>query len=338
MSINLKLPAIVASLAAATLVLAGCAAPGESTADAASGTDAAFPVTLEHAFGETTIEAAPERVVTWGWGSTEAALAVGVVPVAMPFQSYGGDENGILPWTAEKLEELGVETPEVLPDATDELPFEDIAAAEPDLILAVFSGITAEDYELLSEIAPTVAYVGEAWTTPWKDVVTTVGDALGRSAEAEAVLADIDEQLATAAAEHPELEGKTVAAVSDVAGTFYVYKKADARVEFLFDLGLESAPSVDELSNGDSTFYYTLSYEQLDKLDADILISYSDTQDEADAFLSSSHGLAIPAVKAGAVASVVGTEFVAAVSPPTALSLTWGLDGLVELLSAAASR
>ena len=338
MSINLKLPAIVASLAAATLVLAGCAAPGESTADAASGSDAAFPVTLEHAFGETTIEAAPERVVTWGWGSTEAALAVGVVPVAMPFQSYGGDENGILPWTAEKLEELGAETPEVLPDATDELPFEDIAAAEPDLILAVFSGITAEDYELLSEIAPTVAYVGEAWTTPWKDVVTTVGDALGRSAEAEAVLADIDEQLATAAAEHPELEGKTVAAVSDVAGTFYVYKKADARVEFLFDLGLESAPSVDELSNGDSTFYYTLSYEQLDKLEADILISYSDTQDEADAFLSSSHGLAIPAVKSGAVASVVGTEFVAAVSPPTALSLTWGLDGLVELLSAAASR
>ena len=45
---------------------------------------------------------------------------------------------------------------------------------------------------------------------------------------------------------------------------------------------------------------------------------------------------AIPAVARGQVAQVVGTELIAAVSPPTALSLTYGLDELVASLSAAA--
>src|SRR5690606_26957300 len=76
---------------------------------------------------------------------------------------------------------------------------------------------------------------------------------------------------------HPELAGKTVAAIWDVAGTFYVYRAADPRVEFLFDLGLENAPAVDELANGESSFFYTLSYEQLDLLESDILLNYSDT-------------------------------------------------------------
>src|SRR5690606_24090241 len=131
--------------------------------------------------------------------------------------------------------------------------------------------------------------------------------------------------------------GKTIAAVWDVAGTFYVYKKDDARVEFMFNLGLENAPAVDELSNGDSSFYYTLSYEQLDKLESDILVAYADTQGELDALLASSHGQAIPAVQSGAVAGLVGTEFIASVSPPTALSLTWGLDQLMQALAEAAA-
>ena len=56
----------------------------------------------------------------------------------------------------------------------------------------------------------------------------------------------------------------------------------------------------------------------------------------ADAFLASAPIQAMPAVSRGQVAQVVGTELIAAVSPPTALSLTYGLDELVASLSAAA--
>ena len=151
-------------------------------------------------------------------------------------------------------------------------------------------------------------------------------------------LTDIEGEISAQADAHPEFAGKTIAAVWDVAGTFYVYKPADPRVEFLFDLGFENAPAVDELANGDATFYYTLSYEELDKLEADVVVNYSDTQEGADAFIASSYGQSIPAVKAGNIASVVGTEYISSVSPPTALSLTWGLDEFVTALAAATAE
>ena len=334
---RLKLATLAASALATALVLAGCSGStgGTGDADATASAGAGEPVTIEHAFGETTVPADPQNVVTLGWGSTDAAIALGTIPVAIPFDSYAGDENGVLPWVADAIDKAGAELPTVLPESPDEPPYEAIADADPDVILAVYSGITEEQYETLSQIAPTVAYPGEAWSTPWRDVVTTVGEALGKSDEATAVLADIDDQLAEQAAAHPEFDGKSIAAVWDVAGTFYVYKKADPRVEFMLDLGFVNAPSVDALANGDSTFYYTLSYEQLDQLDADVVLSYSDTQAEADAFLTAPQTSVIPAVQAGHVAQLVGTDYIAAVSPPTALSLPWGLDQLVDALAAA---
>lgn len=329
--------AVAASLA--VLALAGCSASASDAPPAAPSTAAddgagqgAFPVTIEHAFGETTIASEPQRVVTWGWASADAVLALGVVPVAIPFQGYGGDENGVLPWIADELEALGAEPPTVLPDSA-EAPIDAIAAAEPDLILAQYSGLTADEYELLSAIAPVVAYPDQPWATPWRDVVTIAGEALGRADRAAEVLDGIDAAVAVAAAAHPELEGVTVAQVWDTGDTFYVYTPADPRVEFTEDLGLVTAPSVADLDTGESTFYFTLSHERLDELTSDVLVDYADTPEALDAFLASAPAGTMPQVQRGAVAGVVGQAFIASVSPPTALSLTWGLDDYVQILA-----
>lgn len=326
--------------AVAALALAGCSGSGGAEEPETSGSPAAegsggFPVTIEHAFGQTTIEEQPERVVAWGWGIADAAIAVGVTPVAIPFQAYGGDADGVLPWIREALEERGEEVPTVLPDTGDDVPYEEIDAADPDVILAHYSGITQEQYETLSQIAPVVAYPDQPWATPWRDVVTITGEALGRTAEAEEVLADIDGAIEAAAAEHPEFAGLTLAAVWDTAGTFYVYADEDPRVEFMLDLGFESAPAVDELDTDESPFYFTLSHERLDELTSDVLVVYGTTQEELDAFLTSAPAQSMAQVTEGAVAQLVGAEFIASVSPPTALSLPWGLDEVVDQLAAA---
>ena len=335
-------PLRLLSLVLAGALLAGaCSSSSDDEADAGpaaeedAGSEDAFPVTITHAFGETEITEPPERVVTWGWGSADAAIALGVVPVAIPFQEYGGDEQGVLPWIREALEEQGAELPEILPN-TEEAPVEAIAAAEPDLILAAYSGLTEEEYELLSDIAPVVAYPEEAWSTPWRDLIEIVGTALGRRDEAAALLDEIDAELAAQAEAHPELAGKTVAMVWDTGDTFYVYKEADARVEFALALGLEVAPAVRELETDESTFYFTLSHERLGELESDILVAFADTQEEMDRFLSSAPAQLMPQVREGRVAQMIGTEFIASVSPPTALSVTWGLDDYVAELSEAA--
>lgn len=350
---NRRLPVMTAAIALTVAACGGAATPANETppGDTTTTTSAedttttttapvessAFPVTIEHAFGETTIESEPTRVVAWGWATADALIALDVAPVGIPFQAYGGDEQGVLPWIREAVEDKGMEMPTVLPDSV-EPPFEAIAALDPDLILAPYSGITEQDYELLDQIAPTVAYPEEAWATPWREVIEIVGESVGKAAEAAQLLADIDDTIAERAAEHPEFQGKTVAVVWPTLETFYVYKQADARVQFIEDLGFETAESVHELGEGGETFYYTLSFEQLDQLTSDVLVSYADTEGQAQEFLVSDPAQLMPQVQSGAVASVVGTEFIASVSPPTALSLTWGLDTYVELLSDAAEQ
>jgi iron complex transport system substrate-binding protein len=333
---------VIAGLVLA-LTAAGCGSSDEpSSSGAEPGTTdttaevGAFPVRIDHAYGTTEIDEAPERVVTWGWGSTEAALALDVAPVAMPFQDYAGDDEGVLPWIREHLEAEDIEVPERLPQTEEEAPVEAIAAARPDVILAPYSGITEDEYDLLSQIAPTVAFPEAAWSTPWRDTIEIVGEALGRTDQAADVLAAIDDQLAEAAAAHPELEGKTVANVWPTRDDFYVYKAADPRVSFLLDLGLEIAPSVEELASGEETFYFTLSQERLGELESDLLVSYADTPDQATEFLEAPAAQVMGQVRDGTVAQITGTEFISAVSPPTALSLPWGLDEYVSVLSAAA--
>jgi iron complex transport system substrate-binding protein len=335
------------------LVAALTAACGSSSRDGAAGGDAesdapqsatvggeaageAGPVVIEHAFGETEVPEDPQRVVTWGWGSADAALAMGVAPVAMSYQAYGGDDEGVLPWVREYVDAEGLEMPDVLPDS-QEAPVEAIAAARPDLILAPYSGLTDAEYEQLSQVAPTVAYPEEAWATPWRDTIEIVGEALGRPDEARAVLVDIDARIEAAATAHPEFEGLSVAQVFPAPDAFYVYKPADPRVGFTLDLGFQNAASVDRLSQGDETFYYTLSSERLAELDSDVLVVYADSRETSADFLASPQAALMGQVERDAVAEVVGTELVASVSPPTALSLTWGLDDYVAELAEAAA-
>jgi iron complex transport system substrate-binding protein len=294
-----------------------------------------YPVTIPHAFGETTIVSQPKRIVTWGWGNHDALLALGVVPVAIPFSTYGGGENGLHPWVEDKLAELGAETPIQLADS-QEIPYEAIAAAEPDVIVAVFSGITREQYDLLSQIAPTVAFPGEAWGTPWQEVTTTIGKIVGKEAEAGALVADTLRFVADEAAKRPEIAGTTFAAVNDYDGSIAVYDALDARVKFLTDIGLVLAPSVTAHSPGGGVFYYSLSYELFDQLTSDILITYYETQEASDEFFAKPYAQSQPQTQKGAFASLVGIEYVAAVSPPSALSLRWGLPHYLDIIAEAA--
>ncbi|PYG01569.1 iron complex transport system substrate-binding protein [Georgenia satyanarayanai] len=323
----------VALTATVALALSACGSseePADDTTDEQA-------LTIEHAFGSTEIPADATDVVTLGWGSTEAALALGVVPVGIEAQTYAVDENGLLPWVNEALGEVEAE-PTILPATVEEPAYEDIDALDPDLILAPYSGITEEQYEILGEIAPTVVYPEEPWTTPWRDVVSIVGESLGMTQEAEELVTELDATLEETAAAHPELSGVTVAAIWDVGGTFYVYKPADSRVDFLLDLGLESAPSVEELDSGGESFVYSLSYEQTDQLEADVVVNYASTEEEVETFLSQSYAQAIPAVQDGAIANITGDQLIAAMSPPTALSIDWGLEDYVEAISAAVDQ
>lgn len=329
-----RLGALAALGAAGALALAGCASGAPSPASTDDSAPAgAFPVTLSTMYGETTIESPPERIATYGWGATDAALALGVVPVAITEDTFGAPETGIAPWVQEALDDLGGETP-VLLDSV-ELSVEALLATDPDVLIAPYSGLTQDQYDAITGAGvPVVAPAEAIWATPWRDVITETGAALGLDEEAAALVAELDGQISEAAAAHPEFEGTTVAFLSPDVDTMYLYLPADARVEVLEDLGFVTPASVTATDDGTSTFYSTISLENLDTIDAEVIVTQFADQAGLEEFLASERGQLVPAVKKGAVAAAVGVEEQDSMSP-TALTLPWSLPSLVDKLAAA---
>ncbi|MDI9890583.1 iron-siderophore ABC transporter substrate-binding protein [Microbacterium sp. IEGM 1404] len=335
----------LAALAAATaLVLTGCAGtsatPGAQ--DASTAADGSFPVTIANVFGDTTIEAKPERVVTVDWGNQDVALALGIVPVAMPKVTYGDEDgDGLLPWTKDKLAELGAETPTLM-DETNGYDYEAIADAQPDVILAAYSGMTQEQYDTLSKIAPVVTYQSVAWGTTWQDMTLLDGTALGLKDDAEKLIAEKEQHIAGEAAKYPALAGtKSLLTYFDPTNlsTLGFYSTLDPRVGYLEELGLTPSSYVASQSSGSETFWFTPSTEQIENFaDVEMIVAYGDDSTiaamQADPLLSK-----IPAVAKGAIAVVEGGSTLSSAITPTPLNIgTSYNDEYIGLVGAAAEK
>jgi iron complex transport system substrate-binding protein len=332
---SLARPLLATAATGALLVaLTACATPASPPAEPTASADAAFPVTIHSALGDAVIPSEPKRVATWGWGATDAVLALGIVPVAIPSDDYSGGPDRISPWIEDALDDLGGEAPAILDNSGYQLHVEELLAADPDVLIAPYSGLTQEEFDAVTGAGiPVVAYEQGPWVTPWRDVVTVTGEALGREAEAEGILAGLDGLVGDAAAAHPEFAGTSIAVPSDSAGTWYLYLPADPRVQILEDLGFVSPPSVTELDSGEAAFYTTVSPESLDRIDADVVLTFVD-EGGLDAFMESTTARLIPAVAKGAVAALVNGPEVSALTP-TPLTLPWILPTLVDRLAEA---
>ena len=293
----------------------------------------AFPVTITHGLGETVIPAEPQRIVTIGWITQDVVLALGEVPVGIPLQEWGGDENGILPWVADAIAELGGELPTRL--NPQQLSYEQILSLRPDLILAPYSDLDAEKYRRLSAIAPTVAWADGPWSGTWQDVTLTVGQALGKTREAEALVAGVEEKLATVAQAHPEFSGRsfTFGYADPGSNGLGIYVASDPRVQMLQELGLVLSPGAAALPS-DGTFYVPVSFENLGSVDADVLITWHGDQSELDALNANPLFARFAPVASGRHLAVVDRSFAIALSAPSVLSIPWSVDRLVPLLSA----
>lgn len=237
------------------------------TPGAAQDNESPFPVTIEHKFGSTTITAEPERVVALGYTEQDFLLAVGVTPVAVRYW-YGDEDDAIFPWAEDKV--TG-EAPVVLNMPFGSLDYEAILALKPDLISAVTAGITQEEYDMLSQIAPTIAQTDDYidFGMPWQETMLMIGRAVGKGAEAESIVQEVEALFADARAEHPEFEGKTVAAAYLYDGTYGFYTAEDSRGRFFTELGFVIPDELKEIA-GDS-FYVDLSAERIDLLDQDLI-------------------------------------------------------------------
>lgn len=301
---------------------------------------ATYPIVISHALGTAIIAKKPERVATVAWANHEVPLALGVVPVGFAAANFGDDNgDGLLPWVEERLAELKAETP-VLFDEGDGIDFEAVAATEPDVILAAYSGLSQTDYDMLSQIAPVIAYPDAVWSTDWREMIRLNSAGLGLASEGEALIRKIEGEIAAEVAGHPELRGKSAMFVTHLdAGDLSMvnfYTTQDTRVRFFKDLGLATPKSVVEASAGGS-FAGSISAERIDAFDdVDIVVTYGD-QKLIDAMAANPLLARMPAVTRGSIVTL-GRDPLGTAANPTPLSIPWVLKDYVALLAKAADR
>lgn len=317
------------------ILLAACVPPTVPAGAPAAQTQAdssAFPVTLDHKYGSTTITAKPERIVTVGLTDHDALLALGIVPVGTT-EWFGGYPGSIWPWAQDELEALGGALPEAV--GGEAINFEKIAALQPDLILALYSGLKPEEYDLLTQIAPTVAqpaaYVD--YGIPWQELTVTVGKAVGQADAAQALVDEVEARFAQVQADHPEFVGATAVATMAWQG-IYLYGPQDIRSRLLTALGFVLPEGIAEITG--STFGGNLSMERADLLDTDVII-WIDPQ-EAEGELGGPVYQVLPVHTEGREVLLSSDDELAiggATSFVSVLSLPYLLDNLVPMLVAA---
>jgi iron complex transport system substrate-binding protein len=313
------------AVALAVLFLAACGS--DEPTRTASGAAGAFPVTVEHKFGATEVPSEPKRVVTVGYTDQDITLALGVVPVGVG-DFLGGYEWRSRPWAQEAL---GGKQPEVV--SGQEINFEAVAAQRPDLIIGINAGLKKADYDRLSKIAPTVAQSGEYidFGMPWDEQTLLVGQALGRSAQAQKVVDDVNAKFKAFRDAHPEFAGRTAVLAYGGPDGYGAYATGDNRSRFLEDLGFKTPTEIDKLA-GDS-FFVQFSQEQFRLMDQELVVMYGSQDD----ILANPMFKRLDAVKEDRVVYLDLTDQIAgALGFASALSLPYLLDEAEEALSAAA--
>ncbi|MDT0268519.1 iron-siderophore ABC transporter substrate-binding protein [Streptomyces sp. DSM 44915] len=318
--------------AGALLTLTACGGESDSAgaapeAGAPAAAEGAFPATIATKFGDVTVDERPERVVALGWGDAELALELGVQPVgAADWLAFGGE--GVGPWNEGRYDE----SPEIL--GTLELSYEAVAELRPDLILDVRGSGDEERYERLSSIATTIGVSdgGDSYLTPADDQVRMIAAALGNVEGGEEMLAETDAAFEAVAAGHPEWAGRTVTAATRTSEGWGAYVN-DARVDFLERLGFTPSPTIAELPVDANGWTVSLSEEQLDQLDADLIVAFPIWIDVAQ-IEDNASWRAVPAVADGR-AVVITDDLSAAYSLGTPTAQRYALAELAPQIEAA---
>ncbi|MFH9725724.1 iron-siderophore ABC transporter substrate-binding protein [Streptomyces sp. NPDC017254] len=333
----------VAVLAVAALALAACGggtekseSPSATTSSAAAdggAKPAAFPVTVEHKYGSTTIDTEPKTIVTLGLSDQDAVLALGVKP-AGAVDWFKETPYGKWPWTKDKW---GSDKPQIVGER-DEYNIEKIAALKPDLVIAQYSGMKKEQYDTLSKFTKVVAQPKDHpdYGAPWQTMTQQIGKALGKDAEAAKLIADIDARFEAARDKHPEWAAKTLAvADSFEAGKYSAFTKTDPKSIFFQELGFKLKPEIDALAKPGFNVA-ELSAEKLDVLDVDRLVWVTSSTEANDRIKAEPlyKKLKVNQEKRDLFVPYQNPDIGAAFSFNTVLSIPYAIDAIEPLLAA----
>ncbi|GAB6940258.1 putative F420-0 ABC transporter substrate-binding protein [Isoptericola variabilis] len=276
-----------AVLALSLAALAGCAQdPADATSSAAP-TDAsaggtAYPLTLDNCGVETTVEAAPQRVVTVKSSTTEMLLALGLGDRIVGSAFLDGP-------VPDSLADAAADVPAVADPMAEQVPgAEAVLGLEPDLVYAGWeSNLTADGagdratlakLGVASYVSPAACKAPEYMPDPltFDDVFAEI-DEVGEVFDASDAAADlVAEQKDTLASVTPDDRGLTALWYSSGDDIPYVGAGIGAPQMIMDAVGLENvAADVHDT-------WTSFSWEQAIEADPDVIVLVDATWNSAD--------------------------------------------------------
>ncbi|WOF22961.1 Fe2+-enterobactin ABC transporter substrate-binding protein [Microbacterium betulae] len=310
---NNSLPCVVAVVVATALAatVAGCSSRADDDPSAASTDEGSWPRTIEHELGETTIDAQPENIVSTSVTITGTLLAIDAPVTASAATTVSSitDDRGFFSQWADVAEERGLE--ELYPDL--DLDLEAVIAAAPDLIVISTSGAdtTADAYDQLSEIAPTVAL--DYGSQSWQELAVALGEATGLEDDVDATLDAYEAEIEDAASAIEVPEGEANAVVYNGTENDTAFAKAGSpHADLLESLGFAIAAAPEGLDTSEqarSDFAFLSVENAVATLTADTVLLVSGGDDTLESLVDEPVFANAPAIRSGQVYPLGETSF-----------------------------
>ena len=283
--------------------------------DSGSAAEDAFPVAIEHTFGERPSRSSPNGSSSSG-GAQDTVYALGLEPCG------GRRPTPSAVATTACCRERRYYDPEVTTplDTADGPPLEAIAALEPDVILAPYEGFDeAVDQSLTGS------------RRPWPSRVRR-GRGRGASRPASSGRRSAGRRRRSSSSPRPtsrsprsppraRVEGPTSAYTSMGAEALDLYLPTDLRVQPIAGLGSTVAPRVGRARRRHrETLYAQLGPESAPEIESDVLVGFADglSAEEAAALPTYSQ---VPAIQNDAAVLIDDQSFAAAVSSASVLAI-----------------
>lgn len=327
---------LVGALITGLVLITACGTSGDPATDkgsaktstslpAAEGSTT-YPLTLKTPFGSTKLDKRPNRIaiVTANTLDTDALLALGGTPVFAPSTV---DRN---PWL-DKGDVAGIKT---LWDAEagTEVSAESVAAASPDLIVALAAYETFDQarFDKLSAIAP-VLYAAQG-DLSWQELTRKLGSTLDLTATAEKAVAAAEKKVVQTRAAHPEFKGRSATHVivyDEKYGPYYASAPGSDTALLLEQLGFVLPAAASKFTKDG-----TISDELVGLIDADFLLLSTSANPEY--FVDAPLVKAVPAVADGraitnpADKKTSTNHFAWGLNVQSVLSVPWLIEQLAE--------
>jgi iron complex transport system substrate-binding protein len=208
---------------------------------------------------------------------------------------------------------------------------ETVARLEPDLIEAMYSGISQSQFRALSQIAPVLPPPPDTsdFSASWQQMIGVFGRVTDRDELAHDVAHGLENRFSAIRAAHPEWQDQTAVVVWPDGPL--IYGPQDARVRLLTNLGFRLPESATRFAR--DGFFFRLERELTKPLDADVII-WLDLGGGVSAAVEHPLRHTMRAPKEGREI-VADPELSAALSYASPLSIGHALDRLVPLLEQA---